>query len=67
MGYSLGDSLTTDSASQLDVAEVGAMSRDMPFMAKFLVNRIKNDKRINIEKHWKVCIINKIIEVHEDG
>lgn len=42
------------------------MSRDMPFMAKFLVNRIKNDERIDIEKHWKVRIINKIIDFIKD-
>ncbi|XP_016914441.2 phospholipase B1, membrane-associated [Apis cerana] len=57
IGYSLGDSLTTNPPSQLNVAEIGAMSRDMPFMAKFLVNRIKNDERIDIEKHWKMIFI----------
>ncbi|KAG6799501.1 phospholipase B1, membrane-associated [Apis mellifera caucasica] len=57
IGYSLGDSLTSNPASQLNVAEIGAMSRDMPFMAQYLVNRIKNDKRINIEKHWKIIFI----------
>ncbi|XP_043592951.1 phospholipase B1, membrane-associated-like isoform X2 [Bombus pyrosoma] len=54
IGYALGDSLTTQPASQLDVAEIGAMSRDMPFMAKHLINKIRNDPRINMKKHWKV-------------
>ncbi|XP_043513435.1 phospholipase B1, membrane-associated-like isoform X1 [Frieseomelitta varia] len=54
IGYAYGDSLTTQSPSQLDVAEIGAMSRDMPFMAKYLVRRIKNDSRIDVKRHWKL-------------
>ncbi|XP_076397697.1 phospholipase B1, membrane-associated-like isoform X2 [Megachile rotundata] len=57
IGYALGDSLTSHSASQLNVAESGAMSRDMPFMAKYLVNRMKKDTRINMKKHWKLISI----------
>ncbi|CAK9804109.1 Phospholipase B1, membrane-associated [Anthophora plagiata] len=57
IGYALGDALTAHPASQLDVAEIGAMSKDMPFMAKYLVNRIKNDSRIDIKKHWKLISI----------
>ncbi|XP_043604738.1 phospholipase B1, membrane-associated-like [Bombus pyrosoma] len=54
LGYALGESLTIQSASQLNVAEIGAMSRDMPFMAKHLVNKMRNDPRINIKRHWKL-------------
>ncbi|XP_026673230.1 phospholipase B1, membrane-associated-like isoform X2 [Ceratina calcarata] len=54
VGYALGDSLTTHPKSQLDVAETGAMSRDMPFMAEYLVKKIKNDPRIDLKKHWKL-------------
>ncbi|XP_076672672.1 phospholipase B1, membrane-associated [Andrena cerasifolii] len=54
IGYALGDSLSTHFASQLNVAEVGAMSRDMPFMAMHLVKKIKNDPRIDLKKHWKL-------------
>ncbi|XP_003484539.1 phospholipase B1, membrane-associated-like isoform X1 [Bombus impatiens] len=57
IGYALGDSLTTQPASQLDVAETGAMSRDMPFMAKHLINKIRNDPRINMKKHWKLIFL----------
>ncbi|XP_017798889.1 PREDICTED: phospholipase B1, membrane-associated-like [Habropoda laboriosa] len=57
VGYALGDSLTSHPASQLNVAELGAMSKDMPFMAKYLVNRIRNDSRIDINKHWKLISI----------
>ncbi|CAK9829553.1 Phospholipase B1, membrane-associated [Anthophora retusa] len=57
IGYALGDALTSHPASQLNVAEIGAMSKDMPFMAKYLVNRMKNDSRIDIKKHWKLISI----------
>ncbi|XP_050598512.1 phospholipase B1, membrane-associated-like isoform X2 [Bombus affinis] len=54
VGYSLGDSISTDPAAQLNVAEGGAMSRDITFMATYLVNKIKEDPRIDINKHWKL-------------
>ncbi|XP_011688726.1 PREDICTED: phospholipase B1, membrane-associated isoform X2 [Wasmannia auropunctata] len=53
IGYALGDSLTTHKASQLNVAESGAESEDMMYMAEILVKRIKNDPRIDLKKHWK--------------
>ncbi|XP_076248166.1 phospholipase B1, membrane-associated [Calliopsis andreniformis] len=54
IGYAYRDSLSTHPESQLNVAEVGAMSRDMPFMAEHLIKKMKNDSRINIKKHWKL-------------
>ncbi|XP_071876922.1 phospholipase B1, membrane-associated-like isoform X2 [Bombus fervidus] len=54
IGYSLRDAISTDPAAQLNVAEGGAMSEDMTFMATYLVNKIKNDPRIDINKHWKL-------------
>ncbi|XP_043260836.1 phospholipase B1, membrane-associated-like [Colletes gigas] len=54
IGYAQGTSQTSHRNSQLNVAEPGAMSRDMPFMAKYLINRMKNDPRINVEKQWKL-------------
>ncbi|XP_033362635.1 phospholipase B1, membrane-associated-like isoform X1 [Bombus vosnesenskii] len=54
IGYSLGDAISTDPAAQLNVAEAGAMSKDMTFMATYLVNKIKVDPRIDINKHWKL-------------
>ncbi|XP_077262344.1 phospholipase B1, membrane-associated isoform X2 [Temnothorax americanus] len=53
IGYALGDSLTIHKASQLNVAEIGAESGDMAYMAEILVKRIKNDPRIDVQKHWK--------------
>lgn len=52
-GYSL-NSITTDRKSKFNVAEGGAISENMPFMAKVLVKRIKNDPNVNLEKDWKV-------------
>nr|XP_031846649.1 phospholipase B1, membrane-associated-like [Nomia melanderi] len=56
-GYALGDSFTAHPASQFSVAEAGAMSRDMPFMAQYLVNRIKKDPRVDMKNHWKMITI----------
>ena len=62
VGYSLGDSISTDPNAQLNVAEGGAMSRDITFMATYLVNKIKKDPRIDINKHWKVrMFVDKVI------
>ena len=48
------DSFTFDYTSKFNVAESGAMSRDITFMAKVLIKRMKSDPRVNIKKHWKV-------------
>ncbi|XP_032667596.1 phospholipase B1, membrane-associated-like [Odontomachus brunneus] len=54
IGYATGDSLTTHEASHLNVAELGAMSEDMPYMAEVLVKRLKNHPKIDVKKHWKL-------------
>ncbi|KAJ8962095.1 hypothetical protein NQ318_018049 [Aromia moschata] len=54
IGYSLATSLSTQRESQFNVAEVGAVSAHMPYMAKVLVHRMKTDPRVNIEKDWKL-------------
>ncbi|KAH0953115.1 hypothetical protein HN011_004510 [Eciton burchellii] len=57
IGYALGDSLASNEESQLNVAESGAFSEDMPYMAQVLTKRIKSDPRINLQKHWKFVSI----------
>lgn len=39
---------------RFNVAEIGAMSRDMPYMSKVLVKRMYNDPKVDIENHWKL-------------
>uniref|UniRef100_A0A1I8MT23 Phospholipase B1, membrane-associated n=1 Tax=Musca domestica TaxID=7370 RepID=A0A1I8MT23_MUSDO len=56
-GYSLGDATTTERASRFNVAELGAMSRDMPYMAKVLVKRLLHDPNVNMTHHWKVITL----------
>lgn len=64
IGYALKDGQTSELfASQLNVAEIGAISRDIPFMAKYLIIRMRHDTRIDINKHWKVCILNRIFMI----
>jgi len=53
-GYSGEDSLSYRKNSKFNVAEIGAMSRDMPYMTKILIKRMKNDPRVDINKHWKL-------------
>ncbi|XP_031773284.1 phospholipase B1, membrane-associated-like [Apis florea] len=54
IGYALRDGQVSELfASQLNVAEIGALSRDMSFMAKYLIIRMRRDTRIDINKHWK--------------
>lgn len=57
MGYSKRDSYTFQEDSQFNMAEIGASSADMPYMAKVLVQRIKQDTRINFKKSWKMVTI----------
>lgn len=54
LGYSLGDSFSYHENSQFNVAEARASSKDLPFMARVLVQKMLRDDRINIEKNWKV-------------
>ncbi|KAJ8911670.1 hypothetical protein NQ315_014029 [Exocentrus adspersus] len=54
IGYSLRSSTTLDKESQFNVAEGGAISANMPYMANVLVNRIKSDPRVDIQRDWKM-------------
>lgn len=56
LGYALGDSFANHKEAELNVAEAFAMSRDMPFMAKELIRRIRKDNRIDIYNSWKVVM-----------
>nr|XP_023012795.1 phospholipase B1, membrane-associated-like [Leptinotarsa decemlineata]XP_023012796.1 phospholipase B1, membrane-associated-like [Leptinotarsa decemlineata] len=53
-GYARGASITVEPDSQFNVAEIGAISSDMPFMANVLVQRMKEDPRVDINNHWKL-------------
>lgn len=54
VGYACGDSVTQDNFTQLNVAEMGARSRDAPILTKELVKRIQMDKKIDVNRDWKV-------------
>lgn len=54
IGYALGDSFTHHREAQFDIAEIGAMSQDLPFMTRQLVKRIKKDRRVDFDNDWKV-------------
>ncbi|XP_037036189.1 phospholipase B1, membrane-associated-like [Bradysia coprophila] len=56
-GYSLSDGYSTDRSSKFDVAEVGGMSRDIPYEAKVLIKRMSADRRVKINEHWKLITL----------
>lgn len=59
-GYSINDGLSIYKTSKFNVAELGAMSRDMPHMAKVLLKRMLSDTNVK-PHHWKVKIVVKVI------
>lgn len=42
---------------RFNVAEIGAMSRDIPYMAKVLVKRVKSDPKVDVKRHWKLITL----------
>lgn len=52
-GYSKSDGLAIHQSSKFNVAELGAMSRDTPYMAKVLLKRMLSDSNVK-PHHWKV-------------
>ena len=54
IGFAVSDSLSFQKASQFNIAVSGAVSGDIPFMTERLIERMKNDSRVNIERDWKV-------------
>nr|XP_018916682.1 PREDICTED: phospholipase B1, membrane-associated-like [Bemisia tabaci] len=57
IGYSKGDSIAQEKKAHFNVAEIGAISTDMPFMARVLVKRIRADPNVDFEKHWKLVTL----------
>lgn len=56
-GYSSQDGLSIDKSSMFNVAEFGAMSRDVPHMSSVLIQRIKSDPKVNFKHHWKLVTL----------
>lgn len=56
-GFSLNDGISTDKSAKFNVGEIGAMSRDIFWMVKVLVQRMRNDKNVDFENHWKLVSV----------
>ncbi|XP_050321439.1 phospholipase B1, membrane-associated [Bactrocera neohumeralis] len=56
-GYSTENELTVDSTSRLNIAEPMIMSRDLPFQARVLIDRMRQDPNVDMENHWKLLTI----------
>lgn len=42
---------------RFNVAEIGAMSRDIPHEARILVKRMRSDPNVDMQRHWKIIKI----------
>ncbi|XP_001654487.2 phospholipase B1, membrane-associated [Aedes aegypti] len=56
-GYPIKDGISIRKASRFNAAEGGAMSQDIPHMARNLVKRMLSDPRVDIQNHWKLITI----------
>lgn len=53
-GYSRGPSLSSHQDSQFNVAETGAISSDITYMAKLLIHRVRSHKEVDFHNDWKI-------------
>ncbi|XP_011688725.1 PREDICTED: phospholipase B1, membrane-associated isoform X1 [Wasmannia auropunctata] len=56
-GYSTGTGEFISTAAKLNIAFPVAATEDALQQARILVQRIKNDPKINVKKHWKLITI----------
>ena len=56
-GYSLDSGYTFQKTSMFNVAEFGAMSRDVPFESKVLIRRMQADPNVDIKNNWKLITL----------
>lgn len=57
VGYSRNDAYPFHADSQLNMAEIGAVSADLPYMTKALVERIRRDRRVDFKRDWKLVTV----------
>ncbi|XP_049546327.1 phospholipase B1, membrane-associated-like [Anopheles darlingi] len=57
VGYSYGDSMPFHWETQFNMAEIGAVSYDIPHMARAMVERIRRDRRVDWKRDWKMVTI----------
>ncbi|XP_044259082.1 phospholipase B1, membrane-associated-like [Tribolium madens] len=56
-GFATATTLTLDPESRFNVGESGAVSEDIPYMAKVMIKRMMVDPNIDIQKHWKMVTL----------
>lgn len=54
VGWSRGNALPQHADAQLNLAEIGAGSVDMPAMTRAMVRRIRADRRVDFRNDWKL-------------
>jgi len=63
VGFSSGTGSSVDEEAGFNVGEPGALSRQMLYQAKVLVERIKKDPRVHFHRDWKVSKSGKIYAI----
>ncbi|KAL0967627.1 hypothetical protein UPYG_G00254660 [Umbra pygmaea] len=57
IGYSVGTGKESSPEAFLNQAVAGQRAKDIPAQVRALVARMKNDKRVNFQEHWKVITL----------
>ncbi|KAM9241337.1 phospholipase B1, membrane-associated [Leptosomus discolor] len=57
IGYSIGTGRETTDNAALNQAVAGALAEDVPAQVRRLVDRMKNDTRINLQTDWKLVTL----------
>lgn len=65
-GYSTDTGEFHSTSAKLNIAFPVAATEDVLQQARILVQRIKNDPKINVKKHWKVIIFVRLVILHCD-
>ncbi|XP_005175113.2 phospholipase B1, membrane-associated-like [Musca domestica] len=56
-GFSTQDGVAVDRHAHLNIAEPMIMSRDLVYQVQVLIQRMRQDPRIDMQRHWKLLTI----------
>lgn len=57
LGFSVNESLSSDIGAYFNLAEGASLSENLFDMTQRMFNKMKNDSRVDMKNHWKVCVI----------
>ncbi|XP_061395910.1 phospholipase B1, membrane-associated-like [Musca vetustissima] len=56
-GFSTQDGVAVDREAYLNIAEPMVMSRDLVYQVRVLIQRMRQDPKIDMQRHWKLLTI----------